>query len=28
VKRPSLLFVKIDDRCRIEVDLALREEKR
>jgi polyisoprenoid-binding protein YceI len=28
VKRPSLLFVKIDDRCRIDVDLALREEKR
>jgi polyisoprenoid-binding protein YceI len=25
VERPSLLFVKIDDACRIEVDLALRE---
>lgn len=27
VERPSLLFVKIDDACRIEVDLALREAK-
>lgn len=25
VERPSLLFVKIDDACRIDVDLALRE---
>jgi len=25
IQRPSLLFVKIDDGCRIEVDLALRE---
>lgn len=25
IRRPSLLFVKIDDTCRIEVDLALRE---
>jgi polyisoprenoid-binding protein YceI len=27
IARPSLLFVKIDDACRIEVDLALREAK-
>jgi polyisoprenoid-binding protein YceI len=27
IERPSLLFVKIDDACRIEVDLALRPEK-
>ena len=27
IERPSLLFVKVDDACRIEVDLALREEK-
>ncbi|HEY6004526.1 MAG TPA: YceI family protein [Anaeromyxobacter sp.] len=27
IERPSLLFVKIDDACRIEVDLALREGK-
>ncbi len=25
IKRPSLLFVKIDDACKIDVDLALRE---
>lgn len=25
IERPSLLFVKVDDACRIEVDLALRE---
>jgi polyisoprenoid-binding protein YceI len=25
IERPSLLFVKIDDACRVEVDLALRE---
>jgi len=27
VERPSLLFVKIEDACKIEVDLALRESK-
>jgi polyisoprenoid-binding protein YceI len=27
VERPSLLFIQIDDRCRIDVDLLLREEK-
>jgi polyisoprenoid-binding protein YceI len=27
IERPSLLFMKIEDACRIEVDLALREEK-
>ncbi len=27
IKRPSLLFVKIDDNCRIDVDLVLRDEK-
>jgi polyisoprenoid-binding protein YceI len=27
IERPSLLFVKIDDGCRIEIDLALREER-
>jgi polyisoprenoid-binding protein YceI len=27
VKRPSLLFVKIDDACKLDVDLALREAK-
>ncbi|HEY2028868.1 MAG TPA: YceI family protein [Myxococcales bacterium] len=27
VERPSLLFVKIDDDCRIDVDLVLREQK-
>jgi polyisoprenoid-binding protein YceI len=27
IERPSLLFVKIDDACRIEVDLAFREAK-
>ena len=28
IERPSLLFVKIDDACRIDLDLLLREEKR
>ena len=28
VDRPSLLFVKIEDACRIDLDLILREEKR
>jgi polyisoprenoid-binding protein YceI len=27
IERPALLFVKIEDRCRIELDLALTEEK-
>lgn len=27
IDRPSLLFVKIDDACRIDVDLVLREER-
>jgi polyisoprenoid-binding protein YceI len=27
IKRPSLLFVKIEDACKIDLDLALREEK-
>jgi hypothetical protein len=28
VERPSLLFVKIDDACHVDVDLLLREDKR
>lgn len=28
IERPSLLFVKIDDVCRIDLDLLLREERR
>jgi polyisoprenoid-binding protein YceI len=28
IERPSLLFVKIDDNCRMDVDLTLREDKR
>ncbi|HET6923557.1 MAG TPA: YceI family protein, partial [Anaeromyxobacteraceae bacterium] len=28
IKRPSLLFVKIDDACKIDVDLTLREVRR
>ncbi len=28
IERPSLLFVKVDDACRIEVDLGVREERR
>ena len=27
IERPALLFVKVDDACRIDVDLVLREEK-
>lgn len=27
IERPSLLFVKVDDTCRVDVDLVLREEK-